>query len=144
MGHHPNYADFLVPAVVIFALIAWLTRHSTLNRGLYLLHLAFFSITVAAALVMLLVALSGQNRTAIAHGYLVPPLFLTFSVLHGFAALGARKGKRYGRIITRIVGTIWLIGIPIGTALGIIVWLQTGKKRWQAAQPPSETLVATP
>jgi len=48
-----------------------------------------------------------------------------------YAAKGAQNGKSYGRILSRIIGTLWLLGFPIGTALGIYVWKQTGSK-WRS------------
>ena len=38
-------------------------------------------------------------------------------IAHWYAAKGAKDGKSYGVVISRIIGTLWLIGFPIGTAL---------------------------
>jgi hypothetical protein len=110
-----------------------------LNPGLYRVHRIFFVAFAAFAVVMAVVgtlnAVNGGSEGPIGFvGIGVLPL----AALHWFAAKGARLGQPYGRVLSRIIGTFWLIGIPLGTILGIYVWSQTGKK-WRAEQRP-ETL----
>jgi hypothetical protein len=49
---------------------------------------------------------------------------------HWFAAKGAQKGARYGKTISRVIGSFWLLGVPVGTALGIYAWSKTGDAKW--------------
>lgn len=104
-----------------------------LNLGLYRLHITFFAISVAGFVLVLREALSGRMHGAWAGGYLAVLLILVLATAHWFAARGAKNGHAYGRVLSRVVGTIWLIGIPIGTCLGYFVWKWTGKRHWQTA-----------
>jgi hypothetical protein len=56
---------------------------------------------------------------------------LPIAVVHWCAAKGARLGKRWGRLTSRVIGIVLLVGFPIGTAIGVYILSQTGKK-WQA------------
>jgi len=55
---------------------------------------------------------------------------LPFAALHWYTAKCVKNGQTSGRIISRIIGTVWLLGFLMDTVLGIYVWSQTGKK-WQ-------------
>ena len=103
--------------------------NTPLNPGLYRLHRAFFLAFAAFAVIMLLIGLltiiRGGENAAIG---LVGLGLLPIGIAHWYAAKGAKEGKSYGVVISRIIGTLWLIGFPIGTALGIYVWLNTGDK----------------
>lgn len=105
-----------------------------LNQGLYRLHRVFFLAFVAFAVIMLLIGLltifHGGQDAGIG---LVGLGLLPIGIAHWYAAKGAKEGKSYGVVISRIIGTLWLIGFPIGTALGIYVWLNTGNK-WKHGQ----------
>ncbi len=100
-----------------------------LNPGLYRLHRVFVIAFAAFAVIMLLIGIlaliRGQEHAGIG---LVGLGLFPIALAHWYAAKGAKEGKSYGKLISRIIGTIWLIGFPIGTALGIYVWLNTGKK----------------
>lgn len=104
-----------------------------LNPGLYRLHRVFFLAFAAFAVIMLLIGLLtiilGGEDAAIG---LVGLGLLPIGIAHWYAAKGAKEGKSYGVTISRIIGTLWLLGFPIGTALGIYVWLNTGNK-WKRA-----------
>jgi len=108
-----------------------MTSTEPLNPGLYRVHRIFYIAFAAFAAIMLLIgALMLVHQQADASIGLVGLGLLPFAVLHWYAANGVKNGKIYARIISRIIGTVWLLGFPIGTALGIYVWSQTGKK-WQ-------------
>jgi hypothetical protein len=105
-----------------------------MNTGLYKLHQIFFAaFAVLAALMVFggIVAMIGGNEWAGAG--LLGVAFLPFAVAHWYAAQGARDGAAYGRVLTRIIGTLWLFGFPIGTALGIFAWSKTVGKQWKSA-----------
>lgn len=111
-----------------------MTSDARLNSGLYGVHRIFYILFGALALYMLVTAV--QTLISIGHvaiGYLGMILLpvIGVAVAHWYAARGARAGKTYGKVLSRIIGTIWLIGFPIGTALGIYVWVQTGSARWK-------------
>lgn len=100
-----------------------------LNPGLYRLHRVFFLAFAAFAVIMLLIGLLIIFRGGEDAGIgLVGLGFLPIGITHWYAAKGAMEGKSYGKLISRIIGTLWLVGFPIGTALGIYVWLNTGNK----------------
>jgi hypothetical protein len=100
-----------------------------LNRGLYRLHRLFFMGFAAFAAIMLLIGLLTMFRGDEGAGIGLVGLFISpITIAHWYAAKGAKEGKSYGVVISRVFGTLWLLGFPIGTALGIYVWLNTGSK----------------
>lgn len=102
------------------------TDHEVLNPGLYRLHRLFFigftSFAVIMALIGVRIAFGDGEDAAI--GF-VGIGILPFAALHWYAAKGAKNGAQSGKIISRVIGTFWLFGIPIGTILGIYVWYKT-------------------
>lgn len=105
-----------------------------LNPGLYKLHRLFFIAMVVFALLMAIIGLGslirGQEDAGIG---LVGIGLAPLAAAHWFAARGARIGASYGRTISRIIGSFWLIGIPVGTALGIYAWSKTSDDNWIGA-----------
>lgn len=64
----------------------------------------------------------------------------TLAVLgHFFGMLGARRGTRWGRMLSRMVGIIYLLGFPVWTIVGIYVLRRTGAA-WQSAASPVRAL----
>jgi hypothetical protein len=102
-----------------------------LNTGLYRVHRLFFIAFAGFAVIMLmmglLMLLQGNKDWPVG---LVGLGFLPFGLAHWYAAKGAREGKAYGKTISRVFGTLWLMGFPVGTALGVYVLIQTGKRTW--------------
>jgi multisubunit Na+/H+ antiporter MnhB subunit len=98
-----------------------------LNSGLYRVHrvfyIAFFVVAIGILLFGLLTLFRGGEAARIGFAGLVP---LAIGAAHWYAAKGARDGKTYGKVLSRIIGSLWLIGFPIGTVLGMYVWSQTG------------------
>jgi hypothetical protein len=105
-----------------------------LNSGLFKLHRIFYVAIAAFTVIWLLISVMAMvNGKAVADdgwGF-IGLAFLPLGALHWYAAKGARNGKSYGRILSRVIGTFWLLGLPIGTALGVYVWSQTGRK-WRS------------
>ena len=52
--------------------------------------------------------------------------------LHLCAAQGARKGADWGKIVSRVLSVVLLIGFPIGTVLGGLILVKTSAKDWQS------------
>lgn len=105
------------------------------NPGLYKLHRVFCIAFAAFAVLMLLAGVGAVFRHSsddIGIAF-IGVLLLPISIFHWFAAKGARTGRAYGRLLSRIIGTLWLFGFPIGTLLGIYTWSQTGRK-WNASE----------
>jgi hypothetical protein len=107
-----------------------MASNEPLNRRLYRLHLVFFIAYAAFSLIFVLMTLGGEE---LRHSLLIPLGFSPILLLHLFAARGAKYGKTYGRVLSGIIATIWLVGVPIGTILGIYTWMQLGD-RWVKAQ----------
>jgi len=100
-----------------------------LNSGLYRVHRVFYIAFAAFAIIMLVIGISALFRGGEDAGVgLIGIGLLPIGVAHWYAAKGARDGKAYGKTLSRVIGSLWLIGFPVGTALGIYVWSQTGSK----------------
>lgn len=117
-----------------------MTTATPLNLGLYRVHRVFYIAIAAFAIIMLVIGLltlfrGGEGADI---GFVGLGL-LPIGAAHWYAAKGAQEGKSYGKILSRIIGTLWMIGFPIGTALGIYVWSQTGKKWKDSNQANSES-----
>jgi hypothetical protein len=115
-------------------------QSSILNPGLYKLHRLFFIAMVVFAALMGLMGLGSLVRSQDDAGIgLVGIGLAPIAAAHWYAAQGARKGASYGKTISRIIGSLWLIGFPVGTALGIYAWSKTGYDKWvdAPAQDPS-------
>jgi len=109
------------------------TSTSPLNNGLYRVHRLFYVAFAAIIVIMLLIGLSALIRGGKDAGVAFVALgFLPIGVGHWYAAKGARDGRAYGKVLSRIYGTLWLFGFPLGTVLGIYVLSQTGSK-WKAS-----------
>jgi hypothetical protein len=116
-----------------------------LNPGLYRLHRIFFIAIGAFAVIMLVMggAMLFTHPKDAGVG-LTGLIFLPIGALHWYAAAGARDGTASGKVISRIIGTLWLVGFPLGTFLGIYVWVKTSSDRWRSdedvAQSPAANL----
>ena len=105
-----------------------------LNPALYKLHRLFFIAMVVFAVIMALAGLSSLVRGREDAGIgLIGIGFAPIAAAHWYAAQGARTGAGYGKIVSRIIGTLWLIGFPVGTALGVYVWSKTSDDNWVEA-----------
>lgn len=114
-----------------------MTTTTPLNSGLYRVHRIFYVAFAAFAVIMFVIGIPAVFRGGEDAGVgLIGMGLLPIGVVHWYAAKGARDGKAYGKVLSRIIGTLWLIGFPIGTALGIYVWFQTGNK-WKGSSEVS-------
>lgn len=99
------------------------------NQGLFKLHrlffIAFISFSVILAMIGIINFFKDSDEATIG---LFGIALIPGAALHWYAAKGAKLGLSYGKTLSRIVGTLWLFGFPVGTALGIYVWYQTTKK----------------
>jgi len=106
-----------------------------LNKGLHRAHRALFLLYLT-----LFVLLGFTEAMFIIRGE-TPQLFLPAILglvmfAHWYAAKGAAGGQPWGRTLSRVIGCILLLGIPVGTVIGIYLLVQTGKK-WQSATTPA-------
>jgi hypothetical protein len=102
-----------------------------LNPGLYKLHRLFFIAMVVFAVLMAFIGFSSLVRGQEGAGIgLVGIGLAPIAAAHWYAAQGARTGASYGKIVSRIIGSLWLIGFPVGTALGVYVWSKTSDDKW--------------
>src|SRR4051794_26383714 len=108
-----------------------------LNPPLFRLHRAFSLAFVAFAVLMLIIGLSNFLRGD--QGGFGPAIIAViaapFGIVHWYAAKGARLGKSYGRIISRIVAFFWLFGFPVGTMLAFWMFKKTGDDSWNDGTP---------
>lgn len=101
-----------------------------LNSALFRIHQVFFvAYAVFAAFCFLAIIGTGDVVGVMVGGLLVALVGL----VHWFGARGAKEGKSYGRIISRVFGTLWFFGFPIGTILGVYVWSKTSDANWTSA-----------
>ena len=63
--------------------------------------------------------------------------FAFFSAIHFIAAIGAQQGTKWGRLMSRIIGVLMLLGFPIGTVIGIYL-LSCTESVWQPNQSSPE------
>jgi hypothetical protein len=87
---------------------------------------------------------NSKSTQATVYGLAAVASFLIMPIPHSFAAKGARDGRRYGVVISRIVGIFWLFGFPVGTIIG--TYLLWKGRNWQAAalSDPTSGISATP
>ena len=98
-----------------------------LNSGLFRVHRVFAIAYGTFTLVTLFLATLPQfGLVAASFSVVTVPLFL----VHFFAAKGAKAGKTYGRGLSNVIAVFLLLGIPIGTIVGVYILRQTGAK-WQ-------------
>src|SRR5215468_6939068 len=102
-----------------------LIKNAKLSRIHWILTSAY-----AIAGVVLFAAFLGVDRLA-ALAFLFAPA--PIALLHFAAMRGARRGTNWGRLLSRTIGVILLLGFPIGTLTGIYILMQTGK-RWECGE----------
>lgn len=76
----------------------------------------------------------------VSEGILLTPITFIFVIpllLHGFAALGAYYAKPWGRMLSKYIGMFILLGIPIGTVIGVIILTRVGDK-WEPERVQQE------
>jgi hypothetical protein len=105
------------------------------NLALYRFH-KFFACLYLFTLVVL------EGIFAKAHSGMLPmALALVFPgtafAAHGLAALGVRKGRAWGKLLSALIGVVLLLCIPVGTVFGWFILSQLGK-RWETAAPAPE------
>ena len=52
-------------------------------------------------------------------------------MLHYCAARAAQKGKKWGRVLSIIISSIYLFGFPIWTAVSVLLLAQLLSDEWQ-------------
>lgn len=106
-----------------------------LNPGLYRLHRVICAVIAVFAAIMSAIGTLMLIQDEPGSGIGLAGLFaLPLGALHWFAAEGARGGRASGRVLSRVIGTLWLFGFPAGTLLGLYVWVKTSGKRWRSAE----------
>ncbi len=100
---------------------------TTLNYDLFRIHhfLVFLYLVFAVVGVFIV-------RSEGLAAWLMVLLFLLLAAVHWYAATRAKRGDETGRAVSTVIGCLLLLGFPIGTAVGIFILLQVGKK-WESA-----------
>lgn len=102
-----------------------------LNIALVWLHRAFFALV---AVVTIAIPFTSDSPLI----FILDAFLLALTAAHWYAAKGARLGRPYGRMLSRIIGFLWLFGFPIGTILAIFVFVNTGKRHWRSSSGAPE------
>ena len=103
-----------------------------MNKSLARIHLGLAILYGLVAIVLCAIHLTGEKASAMGvlvfAGIFGPPL-----ALHSAALRGVRAGQLWGRTLSRALGILLLLAIPIGTILGTFILLRTRHKDWQNA-----------
>ncbi|WP_093131012.1 hypothetical protein [Variovorax sp. OK605] len=96
-----------------------------LHRGIAAFYMAVFLFIVYAVV---------SKSTASLSGLWVLGFIAAVPIgLHLWAGQGAKAGAGWGKTLSRVLATLLLVGFPIGTVLGGLIWVKTSQKDWQAA-----------
>jgi hypothetical protein len=113
----------------------------TFNRGLMRLHYFFLGLYCLAILAIFWRSrrlLNDHEEVFFTLGISVM-ITVMVTMLHYWAAKGARAGKSFGRDCTRLIAFFWLFAFPIGTALAIYAFYKTSNRQWQRGTEDSST-----
>jgi hypothetical protein len=61
-------------------------------------------------------------------------IVLGIVVLHRVTANGAMLKKPWARTISRVIASFYLLGFPVGTAIGLYLLRNTGERRWNSIE----------
>jgi len=112
-----------------------------MNPGLQRIHRLFaviFGVVVIGAVLIgviggvreLIVASFHDSIVTLSGSLLAVVLFVPFFLAHWYAAKGAKLGKSYGRVISKVIAFLWIFGFPIGTILACYVFPKTNDALW--------------
>ena len=104
-----------------------------LHRVLFIAYVSFASVMMGISLLRLIQGFDPLIGLAIASIFMV----LVPSTAHYFGSKGAREGKDWGRTLSRVIGAVMLIGVPLGTIIGWYLFKYTSSKQWESeVRPP--------
>lgn len=103
-----------------------------MNRALFRLHRVLFLGYAIAGAVLSLSGLRFSEEVQMPFWVFALAISMPLAVLHLFAALGAQRGAAWGRTLSKVIASLMLLGVPIGTAIGIYIFSKTGE-RWQSS-----------
>ena len=105
-----------------------------LNDALFRGHraLAFLYGLVFASILWVSVESNGATRMH-ALGLSAASAFAALCLLHLIAMAGARRGASWGRALSLVIGAVMLIGVPLGTIIGLYLLVKAGR-RWEPAR----------
>ena len=112
-----------------------LSRGKKMNNKLYRIHrILAFTYAIFAALIVTAASFSSDHTASYFFlGFAGPP-----ALIHAIAANGVSSGARWGRVMSRVIGIVLLIGFPVFTLIGVYILKQTGRY-WQPAPPTLAT-----
>jgi ribosomal protein L37E len=126
------------------------TGSEPLNYGLWRVHrvlfIAYTSLGVIGALAFVLMLVRNNTHPDVISFVIqlvvvaVLPLLVVspLAALHWYAAKKVRLGTPGGRTLSRIIATIFLFGVPIGTIVGAYMLSRLGKE-WQSDVLPEKS-----
>jgi hypothetical protein len=104
------------------------------NRHVVGIHLVVIMLYGILAIVLVkvlfrLAATSGVDASAVGVSWLLGIVLMMVS-LHGAAAYGARLGRRWARTLSRALGILLLVAVPVGTVVGFLIFRNTRPGGW--------------
>lgn len=103
-----------------------------MNKSLARIHLGLAIFYGLIALLLIALHLS-DDRASLSGVLILLAIFGLLPLLHALALKGVREGRRWGRNLSRVLGVLLLLAVPIGTILGAFVLMRTGKTDWEHA-----------
>ncbi len=105
-----------------------------LNKTLYYTHNTLFGFYGILLLILIFCALtSGFNSTGFVGVVFAFAVLFGLAYLHYKAAIEVEKGSEIGRLMSTIIGFLFLIGFPVGTCIRLLILLNVRKAKWQTA-----------
>lgn len=111
-----------------------------LNSKLVQIHRVLLIAYVAIWLIITLFTLSEKHEDALHPSILFTAIFALPIAGHLFAMIGASRGSEWGRTLSKVMGVLLLLIIPLGAIPGIYMLKQTGKA-WQPAQSAPQSII---
>jgi len=105
-----------------------------LNKTLYYTHNTLFGFYDILLLILIFCALtSGFKSTGFVGVVFAFAVLFGLAYLHYKAAIEVEKGSEIGRLMSTIIGFLFLIGFPVGTCIRLLILLNVRKAKWQTA-----------
>ncbi|MBB3175821.1 hypothetical protein [Variovorax sp. Sphag1AA] len=102
-----------------------------LNTALARVHIVMAALYLVFWAGIILKVLHAGGTAQIEAAVLLTLIFALPFGVHALAFAGVRRGKPWSRSLSRAVGILMLISIPIGTVIGIFILRRTRAADWE-------------